>query len=156
MDSSGNMLRGVITEIIYHTNKESFSPIFDTLLDFLDTEYQNLAVDLLLCSATKGSSRIKDWSLVASKLSDVLRSDLLNSKQLYLLSAIVTAKSDAVTGRTFTKTVFEILMRRNNVQDLGLFCQLVGKLDESCFQTFLLDEFIKYFPASSFANVIDT
>jgi hypothetical protein len=120
-------------------------------------ENQPLAIDLLLlCCTTKYGARIGDWALLASKLSDALRSDSDNPKQLLLLSAVVATKCDAVTGKTFSKSVFEILTARKSDRDVGLFCQLVGKLDESFFESFLLEEFVKYVPGRWHAHSLGT
>ena len=130
--------------MLYNTSKYHFSPILDTILNLLKGECRDLAIDLLLrCCTVKDGARIKDWTVFVGPLTEVLKSDGLVSSHTCLLAAMVVAKADPMTSKTITTTVFDVL-REKDVWKIGVFCQLVGKLNESCFQQWVLDEFVKY------------
>jgi hypothetical protein len=136
---------GVIEQVLYNTSKHHFSPILDLILNLLDGECRDLAIDLLLrCCTVKDGARIKDWTVFVAPLTGILKSDGLVSSHTCLLAAMVVAKADPTTSKTITVTVFGAV-RETDVWKIGVFCQLVGKLDESCFQQWVLDEFVKYF-----------
>jgi hypothetical protein len=132
--------------VLYNTSKHHFSPILDTILGLLKGEYRDLVIDLLLrCCTVKNGARIKDWKVFVAPLTEALKSDGLVSSHTCLLAAMVVAKADPMTSKTITITLFDAL-RKKDLWKIGVFCQLVGKLNESCFQQWVLDEFVKYSP----------
>jgi hypothetical protein len=97
---------------------------------------------LLLCCSFKDGARIQNWFLVAEPLNNVLVAQGPVSKQKCLLVATVVAKADTHSSRIITKKVFEIF-RQNGEQYIGLVCQMVGELNESYFQKWVLEEFVQ-------------
>lgn len=115
----------------------------DAIIDFLKDEHQELAIDLLLlCCTFKGGARIKDWPALIAPLTDVIGIAGLDTKSKSLLTATVVANADPVTSKTITRKVFGIIESKDKRQ-IGTFCQLVGKLNETVFQQLVLEEFVK-------------
>ena len=134
----------MLKELLYNTSKESFEPILNKILELLDSEYQGLAINLLLtCSTFKNGARIRDWSQLCSRLLAILRSSGMQTKEMYLLIATIVAKADTITSKSLTKAVFEVITKENS-RKVGVFCELVGKLDQSTFQNFVHEEYWKY------------
>jgi hypothetical protein len=133
----------VIEQVLYNTSKYHFSPILDSILSLLDGECRDLAIDLLLrCCTVKDGARIQDWTTFVDPLTEVLTSGEPDSSHMCLLSAMVVAKADPIASKTMTVNVFNAL-KQNDGEQIGVFCQLVGYLNESCFQQWVLDEFVK-------------
>jgi hypothetical protein len=131
---------GVLDQVLYHTDKENFTPILSHILNLLAGDCQDLAIDLLIsCCTFKNGVKITDWSVLAASLIDVLSTD---SKRRCQLSAILVAKSDPVTSKSTTQKVFEIFKQKGDNQ-VGIFCQLLGKFNASYFQKWVLNEFVK-------------
>lgn len=136
-------MKRVLEQILYNTNKEHFSPIVDDIVKLFNGDTQDLAIDLLLlCCMTKDGSKIKDWSSLTTALIDVLRTTGVDSKRKCQLAAILVGRSDPVTSKATTQQVFEIV-QRGGEKRIGVFCQLVGKFNESYFQKWVLEEFVK-------------
>ena len=136
-------LKSVLEQVLYNTNKEHFSSLVDDIIKLFNGDTQNLAIDLLcLCCMAKDGSKIKDWSALTAAFIDVLRRGGVNSKRKCQLAAILVARSDPVTSKTLTRQVFEILLKGEDNQ-IGVFCQLVGKFNESYFHKWPLEEFVK-------------
>ena len=136
-------LKSVLEQVLYNTNKEHFSSLLDDIVKLFNGDTQDLAIDLLcLCCMAKDGSKIKDWSTLTTALIDVLRSRGVDSKRKCELAAILVGRSDPVTSRATTRQVFEIL-QRGGEKRIGAFCQLVGKFNESYFQKWVLEEFVK-------------
>ena len=144
-------LKSVLEQVLYNTNKEHFSSLVDDIIKLFNGDTQDLAIDLLclccidlllLCCTAKGGSKIKDWSALTAAFIDVLRRGGVNSKRKCQLAAILVARSDPVTSKTLTRQVFEILLKGEDNQ-IGVFCQLVGKFNESYFHKWPLEEFVK-------------
>jgi hypothetical protein len=136
-------LKSVLEQVLYNTNKEHFSPIINDILKLFNGDTQDLAIDLLLlCCMTKGGSKIKEWSTLTTALIDVLRTSGADSKHKCLLAAILVGRSDPVISKATTRQIFEIL-QRGGEKRIGVFCQLVWKFNESYFQNWVLQEFVK-------------
>src|ERR1700737_2131377 len=144
-ESARHVLLGVINQVLYNTSKQHFSPILDKVLDLLTGEYQHLAINLLLlCCTVKDGARIQHWSALTQPLVSVFNTHGPESKQKCLLAATIVAKADTTTSATITQKFFEAF-KQNGERQIGVFCEVVGKLDESCFQRCVVDEFAKYF-----------
>lgn len=138
-----SLLRLVVSEILYNTTGENFTPILSRILDFLDGRYQQLAVDLLLlCCTIKDGSRIPNWTTVSTRVSEVLQLSGTTSKELCLLASTIVAKSDTMTSKSLTTNVFQVIAKDSKA--IGIFCQLVGRLNETVFKSIVLEEFVKY------------
>jgi len=135
-------LKGVLDQVLYHTNKEHFAPILSHILNLLASDCQDLAIDLLIsCCTFKNGVKITDWSVLTTSMMDILSTGI-DSKRKCQLSAILVAKSDPVTSKSTTRKLFEIFKQKGDNQ-IGIFCQLLGKFNVSYFQKWVLDEFVK-------------
>lgn len=133
----------VLSEILYNTTGENFAPILSRILDFIGGQYQQLAVDLLLlCCTIKDGGRIRNWTTVSARVSEVLQSSGTTSKELCLLASTIVAKSDTMTSKSLTTKVFQVIAKDS--KSIGNFCQLVGRLNETVFKSIVLEEFVKY------------
>jgi hypothetical protein len=110
---------------------------------------------------------VTDWSKLKSPLVDLVDANNLDSKQLWLLAARVVSKSDTITSKTLTQKIFEKLRAETVIsksdsttsesltqgisefsnENIGrriyVFCQSVGKLNNSYFQKWVLEELVK-------------
>ena len=130
--------------MIYNTGNEAFSPILDKVLEFLDGESHNLAIDLLLlCCTIKDGTRIRDWSKISLRMTEVIRSTGLHSRESYVLAATIIARANTISSKAFPKTVFEFISKQKS-RKVGFLCEIVGRLNEAAFQTFVLEEYAKY------------
>jgi hypothetical protein len=133
----------VLDQVLYNTSRDHFSPLLDAILEFLNGDHQELAVDLLLvCCTFKRGARVKNWSSLIPTLIDVISTNGLDSKQKCLLAATVVTNSDPITSKSVTRTVFEISKSKAE-QQIGTFCQLVGNLNETVFHQLVFEEFVK-------------
>lgn len=136
--------RQVLDQVLYNTSKEHFSPILDTVVEFTNSDHQEIAIDLLLqCCIFKDGARIKNWSALVSPLAEVISTGGLNSEGKCLLAATLVANADPITSKLVTRKVFEISQRIPQEQ-VGAFCEIVGDLNEAVFGQFVLEEFAKY------------
>jgi U3 small nucleolar RNA-associated protein 20 len=167
-ESSQSITRGVLEQVVYNTSKDNVSPLLDNIRKMLNGNTRELAIDLLQsCCTVKGGSKVTDWSKLKSPLVDLIDANNLDSKQLWLLAARVVSKSDTITSKTLTQKIFEKLRPESVVsksdsttsetltqrisgfpnENIGrriyVFCQLVGKLNKSYFQKWVLEEFVK-------------
>jgi hypothetical protein len=134
----------------------------------LNGNTRELAIDLLQsCCTVKGGSKVTDWSKLKSPLLDLIDANNLDSQQLWLLAARIVSKSDTITSKTLTQKIFEKLRAesvvsksdRTTIEPLTqrisysskeiigrriyVLCQSVGKLNNSYFQKWVLEEFVK-------------
>jgi len=167
-ESSQSVTRGVLEQVLYNTSKDKVSPLLDNIIKMLNGNTRDLAIDLLQsCCTIKGGSKVTDWSKFKSPLLDLIATNSLDSKQLWLLAARVVSKSDTITSKMLTQKIFEKLRAETVVsksdstssepltqriseafnESIGrrvyVFCQLVGKLNSSYFQKWVLEEFVK-------------
>jgi hypothetical protein len=167
-ESGQSITRGVLEQVLYNTSKDNFSPLLDNIINMLNGNTRELAIDLLQsCCAVKGGSKVTDWSKLKSPLVDLIDANNLDSKQLWLLAARVVSKSDTITSKTLTQKIFEKLRAESVIsksdsttsepltqrisefsnENIGrriyVFCQFVGKLNKSYFQKWVLEEFVK-------------
>lgn len=134
----------MLDQVLYNTSKLHFAPILDAILECLNSDQQELALDLLLiCCTFKNGARVQNWSALVSPLIDVLSTNGLDSKLECLLAATIVANADPITSKSVTRKVLEI-SRSKGEQQIGTFCRLVGKLNETAFHQLVLEEFVKY------------
>ena len=165
-ESTQSVTRGVLEQVLFNTSKDNALPLLDDVMNMLNGNTRDLAIDLLQSFCTvKGGSKVTDWSKLKSPLLDVVASNNLDSKQLWLLAARIVSKSDTVTSKTLSQKIFEKLQAETSGSDsstseplpqttsepsnrnircrIYVFCQLVGKLNSSYFQKWVLEEFVK-------------
>ena len=136
-------LKGILDQVLYNTSKENFSPMLDDIVKLLLSNTSNLAIDLLLlCCTAKGGSKIKDWAALVNPITDVLETSGVDSKQKCHLVATLVARVDPVTSKSTTKKIFEHLKKKGEIQ-IGVFCLFFGKFNESYFQKWGLEEFVR-------------
>jgi U3 small nucleolar RNA-associated protein 20 len=138
------LLNSVLKDIIFCTRTEAFAPILEKILELLSKEQQNIAIDLLLlCCTAKSGVRVLEWAKVSSRVTDLIRSSGLHTKEGFLLVATIIAKSPTMVSNAFTRTTFESLSNQGS-RKVGILCELVAKLDILVFRSFVLEEYVKY------------
>jgi hypothetical protein len=132
-----------LDQVLYNTSKEHFAPILNNILELLIGDNQDLAIDLLLsCCAFKNGVKISDWSIVTNSCTEILNTNGVDSRRKYQLAALLVAKSDPVVSKLTAQKIFEIFTRKGD-KYVGVFCQLIGKLNSFYFQQWVLEEYVK-------------
>jgi hypothetical protein len=136
-------LLGLTHQTLYNTSKLHFSPLLASIIEALSGDFQHLAIDVILqCCNFKEGLMITDWSILASALIDTVLAHGPFSKQKCLLAATIVSRADAATSRSITQKIFE--RYRSQAQDqINVFCQLAGKLNDSTFHRWILEEFVR-------------
>jgi hypothetical protein len=135
--------KGVLEQVLFNTSKVHFSPLLGNIIKMLSDNPRDLGIDLLQsCCFIKGGSKITDWGKLKGQLIDLVATDGLESQKLCFLAATVVSKADTITSKDLAEKLFQSFEHERG-QKIGVFCQLVGKLNPTYFQKWVLEHFVK-------------
>jgi len=143
-ENSRRVLNCVLEQIIHDSSKQALAPLLDLIIESINGDGQDLAVDLLVlfCSVKTGS-KVGDWSIVTDALIRVLMLNGINSPKRLHLAALVLAKADPVTSKKATAQVFELLKDKSESQ-IGPLSRLIGNINRDYFEKWVMEDLTKY------------
>lgn len=147
------IVTGVLTSIIHHSNADAFKPIQDEVLAHIEactsSPGLNARVLFTIVSVRKGT-RISNWRRVVSAVRESVELGSQSNKmdgttRSSVLSALaVTLQSAAIDAVLPNLTMLEILRTGAWTSSFLQFCDYVSRLDHERFWQFLLPQFQKY------------
>ena len=156
--SCGEIVVGILTALIHHTDSETFQPIFGAIMDYVDgiaTSQHIKSVELtghliFAMTTVRKGSRISDWSRVMASIRLLLNrgldsNDMDAPTRRSILSATAAAYQ-AATIDTILPALRSLQCTRSGVWKPFFlqFCDLFSRLGRERFQQFVLPEFQKF------------
>ena len=151
------MVVGVLTSLIHHTNRESFQPVAQTVVEYVQTHLVDQEQPLQFASSVlftvvsvRKGTRITEWkpiiSVVGSLIKQASRSqNLVDASAYHILSVTAVAMQSATIDAVLPALgLLETLRRDFWTSHFLRFCDFSARMGRERFQNFLLPQLQKF------------